>query len=85
MRKSVPNLLEGFSLFKKNNPKAKNSKLLLHTNFAEGWDIHKIAKEYNVELNDILTTYICQNCREYKISPFTKQNLNCDFCYFYII
>ena len=80
LRKSVPNLLEGFSLFKKDNPEAENSKLLLHTNFAEGWDIHKIAKEYNVKLTDILTTYICQNCREYKISPFTNQNLNCDFC-----
>ena len=40
LRKSVPNLLEGFSIFK-NRTKGKNSKLLLHTSLEEGWDIFK--------------------------------------------
>jgi glycosyltransferase involved in cell wall biosynthesis len=36
LRKSVPNILDGFKLFKKDCPKAK---LLLHTHWSEGWDI----------------------------------------------
>ena len=80
LRKSVPNLLEGFSMFKKNNPEARNAKLLLHTHFSEGWNIQRISKEYGVDERDILTTYVCQNCREYEIKPFTGQNLDCKYC-----
>ena len=42
LRKSVPNLLDGFSEFKKNVPSAK---LLLHTHWSEGWDIPRIIEE----------------------------------------
>ena len=80
LRKSVPNLLEGFSMWKKSCPEAKNAKLLLHTHFGEGWNIQRIGKEYGVDPQDILTTYVCQNCREYEVSPFTKQNLDCRYC-----
>ena len=79
LRKSVPNLLEGYSMFKKNNPKAK-TKLLLHTYFQEGWGIMKLAKEYNVPKEDIITTYVCKKCKNYKVSEYTKENLKCDFC-----
>ena len=66
LRKSVPNLLEGYSLFKKENPKTK-SKLLLHTNFSEGWNILKLAKQYGVDQAEILTTFICKNCKNYYV------------------
>jgi hypothetical protein len=39
LRKSAPNLLEGFKIFREKNPHIKNSKLLLHTSFQEGWDL----------------------------------------------
>jgi glycosyltransferase involved in cell wall biosynthesis len=80
LRKSVPNLLEGYALWKRSNPQIKNTFLLLHTHWGEGWNIHKLAKEYNLDLNEILTTYICKNCNQYEIKPFTGQDLKCKYC-----
>jgi glycosyltransferase involved in cell wall biosynthesis len=80
LRKSVPNLLEGYALWKKSNPQIKNTFLLLHTHWSEGWNIHKLAKEYNIDLREILTTYICKNCGNYEIKPFHGQDVNCRFC-----
>lgn len=80
LRKSVPNLLQGYSLWKKNNPEIKNTYLLLHTHWSEGWNIHKLAAEIGVPNEEILTTYICKNCGEYEIKNFTGQDLNCRFC-----
>ena len=45
LRKSVPNLLEGYKLFKQKNLKGKKTKLLLHTHFGEGWNIMRLVKE----------------------------------------
>jgi len=80
LRKSVPNLLEGYALWKRSNPQIKNTFLLLHTHWSEGWNIHKLAQEYNIDPKEILTTYICKNCGEYEIKPFQGQDLNCRFC-----
>ena len=79
LRKSVPNLLEGYALWKKENPQAK-SYLLLHTHWGEGWNIHKLADEYGIDKREILTTYICKNCLQYEIKPFYGHDLNCRFC-----
>lgn len=80
LRKSVPNLLEGYALWKKQNPQVKSTYLLLHTHWDEGWNIHKLAKEYEINLREILTTYICKNCNQYEVKQFQGQNLNCEFC-----
>lgn len=77
LRKSVPNILEGFKLFKAKEPKAK---LLLHTHWAEGWDIPRLIKEKDINPEDILTTYICNKCGVYHVSPFKGQGLNCGSC-----
>ena len=79
LRKSVPNLLEGFKKFKDKNPKS-NGKLLLHTHFGEGWGILKLAKEYKIEEEDILTTYACKSCHRYSITPFRGQDTDCPLC-----
>ena len=79
LRKSVPNLLDGFKLFKNNNPEAK-AKLLLHTHWSEGWNIPQLLKEKDIDANDVLTTYYCKNCSRYDIRPFTGQSSNCNFC-----
>jgi len=79
LRKSVPNLLDGFKLFKSKNPDSK-AKLLLHTHWSEGWDIPKLIKEKNIDFNDVLTTYFCKKCHRYEIKPFTGQNIKCSFC-----
>tara|TARA_R110001606_G_scaffold174774_1_gene321373 strand:+ start:2320 stop:4002 length:1683 start_codon:yes stop_codon:yes gene_type:complete len=77
LRKSVPNLLEGFKIFKKDCP---NAKLLLHTHWGEGWDIPRLLKEKNINNDDILTTYFCSSCNNYAIAPFCGQEKTCPFC-----
>ena len=79
LRKSVPNLLEGYSIWKKEN-NIKNSGLLLHTHFGEGWNIMKLAKEYGIDSKEIYTTYVCKNCGTYEVKNFEGQDLNCKYC-----
>jgi glycosyltransferase involved in cell wall biosynthesis len=79
LRKSVPNLLDGFKLFCVNNPSVK-AKLLLHTHWAEGWDISRLLKEKNIESEKVLTTYFCKNCHNYHINSFVGNGINCPFC-----
>ena len=79
LRKSVPNLLQGFKLFKDKNPECK-PKLLLHTHWKEGWGIEKLSKETGVDIKDILTTYICKKCRNYHVSPFGGHETDCARC-----
>ena len=79
LRKSVPNLLEGFKIFCEQNPNS-NAKLLLHTHWGEGWDIPRLIKEKSLDPTKILTTYFCNKCREYEIKPFSGENQDCRFC-----
>lgn len=79
LRKSVPNLLDGFSKFKAAHPNS-NAKLLLHTHWDEGWDIPRLIKEKNINRFDILTTYYCHKCKQYEIKPYSGQELDCGLC-----
>lgn len=85
LRKTVPNLLDGFKKFKEKSQ--SNAKLLLHTNWQEGWDIPKLLKEKGIANNEILTTYYCKKCKKYEIKPFASdekskgENLTCPFCF----
>ena len=79
LRKSVPNLLDGFSLFCKQHPES-NARLLLHTSWEEGWDIPRLLKEKNIDNNLILTTYFCDKCNKYEVMPFSGHVLDCDNC-----
>tara|TARA_Y100001963_G_scaffold155845_1_gene247985 strand:+ start:981 stop:2843 length:1863 start_codon:yes stop_codon:yes gene_type:complete len=77
LRKSVPNLLDGFKIFKE---KASNAKLLLHTHWAEGWDIPRLIEEKDIDGRDILTTYFCSNCESYKVHSYVGQGKKCPSC-----
>lgn len=79
LRKSVPNLLQGFKTFKNNNVKVP-TKLLLHTSWAEGWDIPKLMKENDISPEEVLTTYVCKNCRNYRVQSFKTNDENCPHC-----
>ena len=79
LRKSVPNLLEGFKVFCEKNPKTE-AKLLLHTHWGEGWDIPRLIKEKGIDPKKILTTYFCTKCREYEVKSFLGENLDCKLC-----
>jgi glycosyltransferase involved in cell wall biosynthesis len=79
LRKSVPNLLQGYKQFKTNNPRIV-TRLLLHTCWTEGWDIPKLLVENNIPQEEVLTTYICKNCREYSIKAFVNNEQDCNKC-----
>ena len=79
LRKSVPNLLQGFKKFKKLNPNS-HAKLLLHTHMEEGWPILSLAKEQGVSSNDILITHVCSKCRNFSVKPYEGPNKKCSNC-----
>lgn len=79
LRKSVPNLLEGFKIFCEQNPQT-DSKLLLHTHWGEGWDIPRLLKEKDIDPRKILTTYYCKECKGYEIKSFSSDNIDCPLC-----
>jgi glycosyltransferase involved in cell wall biosynthesis len=79
LRKSVPNLIQGFKIFKDKNPLSK-AKLLLHTHWSEGWNIEQLIKDSGVDKNDVLTTYFCKKCKQFEVKPFTGQKIKCRFC-----
>ena len=79
LRKSVPNLLEGYKKFREKNPELKAA-LLLHTNYSEGWGIPKLIKEYEIDEHEILTTYVCKKCGDYKVMPFYGEEMGCVYC-----
>ncbi len=78
-RKQVYTLLEGYAMWKKENPDVK-SYLLLVTNTNEGWNISKFAKEFGIDQKEILYTYICSACGEFEISSEKPKNSDCKFC-----
>jgi hypothetical protein len=80
LRKSVPNLLEGYAKWKNENKPNKKTYLLLHTYWKEGWGIHKIAAEYNISTEEILTTYVCRKCRKYQIKKYSGEEQDCSGC-----
>ncbi len=80
LRKSVPNLLEGYAKWKKEAKPKKKTYLLLHTFWKEGWNIHSLAKEYGIPKEEILTTYVCKKCSSYEVKDYTGENQNCKHC-----
>jgi glycosyltransferase involved in cell wall biosynthesis len=79
LRKSVPNILDGFKKFKNKNPQS-SAKLLLHTHWSEGWNIPEFLTEKNIDPNDVITTYFCSKCTSYEIRRFSGQEQNCSKC-----
>ena len=82
LRKSVPNILEGFKIFKAENPES-NAKLLLHTDWAEkqhGWDIPKYLDEKKIDSKDVLATYVCHKCDDYFLQGYSGEEKDCSSC-----
>ncbi len=81
LRKSVPQLLEGFKLFLNEHP---NAYLFLHTCWHEhpkgSWNIPELVGKYDIPQDRILTTYVCRKCGHYHVKPFIGEELNCQVC-----
>lgn len=80
LRKELRPLMEGYSIFKRDNPEIKNTYLLLHTHWSEGWNIHKFCDEFNIPKSEVLTTHVCRHCGEIEVKPFNGQDTDCRFC-----
>lgn len=79
LRKSVPNLLDGFKQFA-SQANASNAYLLLHTYWKEGWDIPRLIQEKGIDPSRIITTYFCKACQNYEIKPYNDEGKDCRFC-----
>ena len=83
LRKSVPNLLEGFKLFKDELPEGKSAKLFLHTDWDvshQTWNIEQLIENYGVNKEDVVTTYICKKCKKYEVKSYHGQDIKCNHC-----
>ncbi|HIL27394.1 MAG TPA: hypothetical protein EYG21_08460 [Nitrospinaceae bacterium] len=80
LRKSVPNLIEGYAKWKKEYKPDKKTYLLFHTHWGEGWNIHKLSDEYGLPKDEIITTHICKKCHSYTIKEFKGQDVDCEMC-----
>jgi len=82
LRKSVPNILEGFRIFKERNPELK-AKLHLHTDWSDshnGWDILRFINEKKLDQKDLLASYVCHKCGNYFIHPYIGEEKDCPAC-----
>lgn len=79
LRKLYPNLMDGFVLFKQQNPNVK-AKLLFHCSWQEGWNIPQLIKDKGIDPNDVLTTYYCKECRQWEVRPFFGHDQDCPLC-----
>lgn len=79
LRKTVGDLIAGYRVFLNKYPES-DAKLLLHTNWAEGWDIPRFINENGLDPKNILTTYVCSKCHGYSIKPFSGHSNNCPHC-----
>lgn len=81
LRKLVGTLIEGFSIFKKENPNV-DAKLFLHTSWSDpkGWRIHDFINRFGVRREDVLTTHVCRSCRNISVRSFYGENGPCLSC-----
>lgn len=75
LRKLFPNLMEGFSMFRRQNPEVK-SKLLMYCSWAEGWDIKRLMDEFGVHPDDVLACYRCKETGMWFIRPYGGEDID---------
>ncbi len=80
LRKLIPRLIEGYSLFKQQNPHIKHTYLYTHTFYHEdegsSWNIPKLCEQYNVPKEEVLCTYVCRATKKYFVMSFAGKDLN---------
>tara|TARA_R110000824_G_scaffold3379_1_gene15971 strand:- start:1781 stop:3688 length:1908 start_codon:yes stop_codon:yes gene_type:complete len=79
LRKTVPALLDSLQILNSQTT-SKPIKVLLHTNWKEGWDIRALMAERKIPDQQVLTTYLCAKCKDYSINPFVGHDVNCPSC-----
>jgi glycosyltransferase involved in cell wall biosynthesis len=79
LRKKYDSILKAFKSYKLQNPKTK-AKLLFHCSWTEGWPLTRMIESLDINMEDILTTYVCKKCKEFKVHHYIGENKDCPFC-----
>lgn len=79
LRKLVPNLMDGFKLFKEKYPQSK-AKLILITSAQEGWNLQELMRQRGISNEDVYLCYYCKHCKHYELRPFFGHDQNCPNC-----
>ncbi len=80
LRKSIPNLLQAFSVIQNQRKKAL---LLLHTNPFDGnetWNIPELIKKNNVDPSRVLFTTVCKDCGDWHVTSLNEVVNGCKKC-----
>lgn len=75
IRKTLNSVIEGFTIFQKQNPSVK-AKLILVTSLQEGWNVKALVAEAGANPEDILFAYKCRATQNYFILPDKGQELD---------
>jgi len=79
LRKKYDSILRAFKSYKLQNPATK-AKLLFHCSWTEGWPLARIIESLDIDPEDILTTYVCHKCKEFKIHKYVGEQKDCEHC-----
>jgi glycosyltransferase involved in cell wall biosynthesis len=80
LRKKFDTLLKSLASYKKQYPGGKRVRLAIHTSWTEGWPLARLIEENGLEMSDVLTTYVCNNCKQFEIKPYSGEQQDCRFC-----
>lgn len=78
-RKLIAPLMEALKKFK--DETGKKAKLWIHTDWSEGWPLEQFISEYGLDRDDILSTHICNKCKNVSVRPFFGHKLPCFNCH----
>ena len=79
LRKKYDSILKAFKSYKLQNSSTK-AKLLFHCSWTEGWPLTRIIESLDIDPKDILTTYVCHKCKEFKIQNYIGEQKDCEYC-----
>ena len=79
LRKKYDSVLKAFKSYQLQNPQSK-AKLLFHCSWTEGWPLTRMIESLDINMEDVLTTYVCRKCKEFKIHHYIGENKDCPFC-----
>ncbi len=75
LRKLFPVVIQGFKIFKRDNPKVK-TKLIFWTDLREGWDLVRLIGQEDLDPEDVLFCYKCRATNSLVISKFIGQEVD---------
>lgn len=83
LRKSFPRLIESYKKWRDRYP-TKKTLLYFHTSWNDdpnhSWNLPNIIMQYGVDPKEVVTTYICNQCKKYVIGYYQGEAKGCPHC-----